>query len=268
MNKLSTSILILFIFIGSNVFGQVFEHPEIIKKKKKRALYASKKINYPDSTATIENYSYWEFDEDGHEILEIDYEKNGNIHLKINNRYEDGKLVETIEDKKFLTEIEKVVYEYNDKGLLTKKTDFRNDEKIISYEYFYGDGEELDSTIWYDKDGKPQLYEYFTYEKGRLVEINEKTGYGRIDGRTEITYHSDGTLKEEKLYDGFGELFELLTYNELGWMIQREVYYDEKKITYNYYYKMNGLMKSSTKSTSGSSITEEINYKWSKHPKE
>ncbi len=164
-----------------------------------------------------------------------------------------------------MNEIEIIDYQYDSKGNLTDRIETRNGKPVISYKYYYGDNSQLDSVVWLGVDGKRQLAEYYTYENGRLTEISEKTGYGRLDGRSEIMYHEDGTLKEEKLYDGFGDLFEHLNYSEEGWLTEKTVFIDEKKTSYTFKYKGNGLLKEGKKTYSDNpNLVEEMKFKWKK----
>jgi hypothetical protein len=260
--KLTFLLLLISVF---NSQAQVFDHPEVIKNKKCTKLFASKAFIYSDSTVNNEKASYWEFNSVGQEVLEIDFEINGDTSLIISTTYEDGKINQIRKDKKHLNEIELIDYKYNEKGNLTDRIETRNGKPVISYKYYYGDNSQLDSVLWLGVNGKVQLSEYYTYESGRLTEISEKTGYGRLDGRTEIDYHEDGTLKEEKLYDGFGDLFEHLNYSKEGWMTKKVVFIDEKKTIYTFEYKGNGLMKESKKTYSDNpDLIEEMKFKWKK----
>lgn len=256
--------LMVCVLLTNTVVGQVFDHPELIKKAKKKSLTAYSTITYPDSVVQYKS-SYWVFNKSGLMDLEIDYTQSKSIITKYELEYKEGKLNETRKYKTKLKELEKTLYTYNKEGLLAKQTEYRDDKLIISYQYFYNSAQKLDSIIWYDKKGNEQLYEYHRYDdKGLLTEIEEKTAYGRLDGKTELYYHTDGTLKEEKLYDGFGEMYEHMSYNDKGLLIERKLIREDKTITYTYTYSGNGLLKTGKKAVSNQPQVIDFKYKWSK----
>lgn len=243
--------------------GQSFENAAAIKKSKKRAATAFATSDDKGTTVTYKNASFI-FNEDGNLVTEYGYDASGKLLMKFEAIYKDGKLIESSKEKKKLNEVERMVYTYNKEGLLTKKSEYRNDKLIIYYQYYYGTGNRLDSIIWFDKTAKAQLYEYHQYEGEKLTEIIEKTSYGRLDGKTALFYNDHGVLKEEKLYDGFGEMYEHMTYNDKGLMIERKLIQDKKITTYTYDYSGKGLIKQKAKHISDNPNRISYTYKWSK----
>ncbi|MGB0524265.1 MAG: hypothetical protein ACPGJS_14950 [Flammeovirgaceae bacterium] len=247
----------------SFAYGQQTENSVFIKKAKKKSLTVFAAISYPDSTIKYKK-SYEEFNADGQLTSGVYYLPSGNIQTKVNRTYKDGKLLESVKDKKKLNELEKEVMTYNSSGLLAKKAEFRNEKLIIYFQYYYGHNNRLDSIIWYDSKGNAQLYEYHHYTDNRLTNITEKTAYGRLDGKTEIFYHENGMVKEEKLFDGFGEMYEHFSYNERGQVTERKLIQDKNTTTYTYIYAGNGLLKRSKKELSNTTKETSYKYKWSK----
>lgn len=255
--------LILWLGLPFIVHGQHTDHAHTIKKAKKKSLTVFTTLSDANNNSLTYKKSYEEFDTAGKLLNGIYYNKD-KVTSKFTLKYNNLLLTESIKEKIKLNEIEKEVFDYNTEGLLIKRTEFRNDKLIIYYKYFYSNTNQLDSVIWYDKQNTPQLFEYHTYENGRLKNISEKTAYGRIDGKTEFYYHTDGTLKEEKLYDGFGEMYEHMSYNDKGLITERILIQDKVTTTYTYTYSGNGLMKSSTKTKSNTPQVIYNKYKWSK----
>ena len=252
------------LLISTSLYGQNLDNDSLIHASEKRAVLVSKTVHSEGTTTTQPAFIYIEYDEDGNQVLELDISSENKVDMQEVWTYQEGRLSQRVKYITKLNEAEVVKFEYNEEGLLSKKMEYRNDKPVISYEYFYGDDQQLDSVVWLDKDHKPQLFEYYTYENDLLIEISEKTSYGRKDGRTEFTYRADGSLKGEKLYDSFGDLFEELTYNEQGWLITKKIFDEDAQVTYTFEYKHNGLLKSSTKSSANLPAWEEYKYKWSK----
>ena len=255
-------ILLWVLSFATISFGQNFDNTTIIKKSKRKSLLATAN-EVSDGKEHEYTVDYWEFNDEGQIVLKIDYEKSGKVATKYTATYKEGKIKESIEVKNKINEIEKTIYEYNQADNLVKKSEYRNDKLVIYYQYYYT-GNQLDSIIWYDKKNNPQLFEYHEYEDGKLTTIIEKNSYGRLDGKTEILYHENGELKEEKLFDGFGEMYEHLNYNDKGLITERKIVQGEKTITYTFDYSGKGLLKSGTRAVSDGNKHISYDYKWSK----
>jgi len=250
---------LLYLLLPVALIGQNLDHPSIIKKSKRKSLTAYITVETPAATEKYK-HAYWEFNENGHIINEVHFAKSGKVTRKFNATYQEGRLLETLTHKEKIKEKEKITYEYNDAGNLKKKAEYRNGKLVIYFEYFYTN-HQLDSVIWFDKKGKAQLYEYYQYEADQLIKITEKTAYGRLDGKTDIYYYPNGKLKEEKLFDGFGEMYEHINYNDKGLATERKIVQDTKVTTLNYTYAGNGLLK---KIVSDHNQVITYKYKWSK----
>lgn len=208
----------------------------------------------------------WVFNEQGLVVSYEKYNDKGVLDIKGVNKYDkEGNILLTEEDNMHINEHEKIIYEYDEKGRLATKKDFRDQKLIVTYQHYYGDDMLCDSTIWLDKNDKPELIEYYEYnDKGWKVEQREKTDTGRADGKTIFEYHEDGTLKDEILYDGFGNVFERMYYNDEGLLIKREISYIDYEVLYEYTYNKKGVMESYKRTQSNQPQYELISFSWSK----
>lgn len=252
---------LLFLLVPLTLFGQEMNH-KVIKKSKKRSLNTFATIQSATATTSYK-YATYTFNDDGHVQSEITYDAEGKETINYQATIKDGRLSQSEKKKAKFNELEKIIYTYDEAGNLLKKAEYRDGKLIIYYQHFYTDNR-LDSIIWYTGNNEAQLFEYYTYENGKLKTITEKTSYGRLDGKTDIYYHEDGTLKEEKLYDGFGEMYEHISYNKKGWMTEKKIIQDKTVILLTYRYNGKGLLKKGTKSVSDDPNTIQYTYKWTK----
>ena len=239
-----------------------------IKKKKLRYCTATREyVNKETQTAgDVHNYGAWTFNTDGKLASYERFDDAGKPTLKGKNSYDaQGRITLTEEDNIHIDEHERIIYEYDAKGRLTNKKDYRDEKLLVTYQHHYGDDMLRDSTIWLDKNNQPELMEYYKYnDAGWKIEQYEKTDNGRADGKTIFEYHEDGTLKDEILYDGFGNIFERMYYNEDGLLIKKEVSYIDYQIVYEYFYTKKGVLDYYTKSQSNQPKYERISFDWSK----
>jgi YD repeat-containing protein len=140
------------------------------------------------------------------------------------NRYSaSGTLLEKVEfayqeDKGWLTtklsrDVEdrlktRIVYQYNEQGLLWKESLANKAGKTVSsYEYGYDSRGNRTSRIIYNATGVKLAETLYTFNNnGQLIATETRDGSGKKINSTENEYDSAGNLVSEKVYNANGEL--------------------------------------------------------------
>jgi YD repeat-containing protein len=235
------------------------------KKKYRRCVGTRTYVSKETGEASAPHKSHeWHFGADGQVEAYEHYADTDSLQVRGRHRYDaQGRRVLTEEDNLHIGEHERLEYAYDAQGRLLEKRDMRDGKLLVTYRYYYGAAGRLDSLVWLDGSGRPELREYYEYDgQGRLVAMREENGDGRADGRTELRYHADGTLEEEVLYDGFGNVFERMYYTAEGWLRRREVSYIDYEVVYEYFYGKKGLLLGFTKAKSGDTVVERVALVW------
>ena len=125
--------------------------------------------------------TYHVYNEAGHLILEIAYNRDGDIADKMEYRYdEDEKLLETL------------IYGEDEEVLERKKIIWSDDNRILK------------ETIYY-LDGSEDIHEFFYNEKGNLTGIQAKDDEDEIEFSEKYFYEGEKVVKVEK-WNGEDEL--------------------------------------------------------------
>jgi antitoxin component YwqK of YwqJK toxin-antitoxin module len=265
---MKTLLTILILLTSFAVRAQEMElYEQFIKKQKRKYCQAFSAVGPSGAQGTPYLSATWEFDQEGRNIMHHRFDDKNALIVKMWKVFDPtNKLVSSEKDNERMQEHERIDYVYDGKGRLLEEIEYRDSALVVTYKHFYGKEGRKDSTIWIDALGKPTLYEHYTYnEKGWLIEQVEKTPAGKPDGRTVYEYHEDGTLKYETLYDVFGDAFEKIVYNDMGFPIKREISYLDYTVSHDFEYDKKGFLVKMTKSrTDQPNSTETMSFKWLK----
>jgi len=186
-------------------------------------------------------YSYTEFDNKGNVLLEIRFNKSGDIEEKYENKYnESGHLIEELV---YLSEneiAEHKSYEYNEKGIISKSHKHYQDDTKDTINYEYEDGKLIKKqTI--DFDEEEEAREEFEYVDAKLVS-RKVFEYDDLVFEESYVYDDAGNIVEQskwtndednsKYYNQFnekGNLEKTLTYNIKDQLLAKsEYFYNER----------------------------------------
>ena len=169
-----------------------------------------------DPLAEVEHWTlkaYREFDEEGRELVDAQYETDGEIESKTVQQFNDkGQLVDQITYIADDEVAEHFQYSYNEKGLIEKQ--------YIRY-----------------ADGSNSIKSYLREKNLLKIEIHDDDG--ESEGTEERIFNEEGNLIEESIWDEYGVISSktLMEYNEQGLLALKTEFEEDEELINKTYYK-------------------------------
>jgi hypothetical protein len=174
---------------------------------------------------SLDEYTTMEYDPSFTNMVnQSRYSASGALLEQVEFAYQEGqgwlttKLTRDVENRLKT----RIVYQYNDRGLLWKETLTNKAGKAVSsFEYGYDDKGNRISRIVNNAAGvKLAETSYTLNSAGQVVSSETKDGSGRKINSTENQYDSQGNLVSQKVYNASGELASVIS---AVWSDGREV---------------------------------------------
>lgn len=186
--------------------------------------------------------SYHEFDESGHMVLEVAYNRDGDVADKTAFRYDnEGNLLETLiygEDEEVLERRELV---WDEQRIRQEIIHYMDDSRDI-HDFFYDDQGNLTGISVKDDEDEQEFTEKYFYEDGKLVKterrdeddeliFSQEDEYenGVIKKRTSWSAETEEPFTVVQLFNAAGLRIEELRYNSEDELIERNIFEEDEQ---------------------------------------